>query len=945
MRGLFAFGLALGGLFGLAAPRAEAHPLPGTVDLAPLTAFVQDQVAATAAGDRKVHAAYVHIGRALARPSPLGFADDLRKLRVVAKEVAGPLAAESGLGTLLDGLMEEARSVLDEYPAFIEEGIDAVQPGRRHLLEEIAVVARAHSLAGRSAALGNRGRLDLWIRASLRYRRTDQLADREAIRQGGPYPTTFAAQPGRIYTVAGRGSGGYNGDGLLARRSFLYWVEKIKFGPDGKLYILDWNNHMLRRLEPDGTLTRVCGQGVPGDSEGDPFLTQLNHPSAIDFDAQGRIYIAAWHNHKVKVYDPYTPSPSGPVPTVYTIAGTVQGNSGDTLPATQAKFNLLPGVLLLPPSHPLGGGDLLATDAGNQCVRVIKLATDPKVDVNVAGVTVNTGTINRIVGTGVQGTAGDNGPAGSCQIGFSKAQNAESDGRMTLDAAGDIFIVSGVQHCIRKVTPDGNIHTVAGNGTAGFSGDDGPATSAQLDFPSDVAVLPDGSFYVSDQNNQVIRKVDASGVITTAVGIPGAPGFDGEAGAPTAAHLHRPTGLELDAEGNLWFCDKDNSVIRVVTSATTTLQVPRQPYTLPVAALGKPPAKGPSGTIDTYAGTGNSAFTGDGRPALETDLYWPQDVSVQPGTGLVYIDDWNNHKIRRIEDDGTVRTVVGGGELGDTDGDALGVRMNHPTDISFGPLDGDLYIASWHTDKIKHLVGSTNLIVTVNKAGGKRAFSGDAGPVSNAELNLPASVKFDSTGNMYIGDEGNRRVRKVNQSDQFINTILGNGTAGFSGDDGQGVSAQIDLPLGQSAQPAGKVCIDPTDHYLYLADTNNNRVRRLDLVSGVVTTVAGNGLAAFAGDGGQAPAASLSFPVDVDCDAAGNLYICDRDNHCVRKVTLATGVITTVAGVGGVPGYEGDKGPADQARLDIPGGIFIERSTGRLYIADTFNSVVRVVWE
>ncbi len=932
--------LAVAGLLGLAGLPASAHQLPGTVDLGPLTTYVQGQVAATVSGNPGIHAAYVRIGRTLADSRLLGFPGDLRRLGVVAKELAGPLAAESTLGSLFQGLMAQARTVLDKYPAFMEEGIDNVEPKQWPLLETMAVNARAKSLAGRSGAITDRARLALWRRAALDYHRVDRAADRMVVRQGGPYPTTSAAQPGKIYTVAGRGSGGFNGDGLLARRSFLYWVEKIKFGPDGRLYILDWNNHMLRRLEADGTLTRVCGQGVPGDSEGDPFLTQLNHPSALDFDAAGRIYIAAWHNHKVKVYDP-----TGPMPKVYTIAGTVQGNTGNTLPATQAKFNLLPGVLLLPPSHPLGGGDLLATDAGNQCVRVIKLGTDPKVDTNVAGVVVNTGTVDRIFGTGVQGTSGDNGPAINCQIGFSKAQNAESDGRMAMDAAGDVFIVSGVQNCIRKVTTDGYVHTVAGNGTGGFSGDAGQATSAQLNFPSDVAILPDGSFYISDQNNQVIRKVDPAGVISTVVGVAGVPGYDGDGGAPAAAHLHRPTGMELDAQGNLWFCDKDNSVIRVVTSATTTLQVPRQPYTLPVPTLGKPPVPGPSGTIDTYAGTGTSAFTGDGGLALETDLYWPQDVAVQPSLGLVYIDDWNNHKIRRIEDDGTVRTIVGGGELGDTDGDALGVRMNHPTDISFGPLDGDLYIASWHTDKIKHLIGSTNQIVTVNKVGGKRAYSGDGGPVSNAELNLPASAKFDSAGNMYVGDEGNRRVRKVNQSDQQINTVLGNGTAGFSGDDGQGTAAQIDLPLGQSAQPAGKVCVDPTDHYLYLADTNNNRVRRLDLLSGVVTTVAGNGVAAFAGDGGLATAASLSFPVDVDCDAAGNLYICDRDNHCVRKVTLATGIITTVAGTGGASGYDGDKGPAAQAKLNIPGGIFVDRSKGRLYIADTFNSVIRVVWE
>jgi len=919
---------------------ALAHEGVGTVDLDGLREFVGDRIVGTATGDRKVHAAYVRLGKALSRPGKRGLPDDLRTLSTVAKEASRSLAAEATLRNLLGDALAEARSVMDSYPARSEEAISLVEPARRERLGRMAVAARARSIAGRSGALDDRARLALWRKAALGFQKVDRKADRLVDRQGGPAEGTFAAEPGRIYTIAGRGTGGYNGDGLPARASFLYWVEEIKFGPDGRLYILDWNNHMLRRLEADGTLTRICGQGVPGDSEGSPLQTQLNHPSAVDFDGEGRIFIAAWHNHKVKVYDP-----NGGNPVVYTVAGGPQGNAGDGGPATRALFNLLPGVLLLPQDHPLGGGDLLCTDAGNQCVRRVGLATSPLVDENVAGATVATGVVDRIFGTGVQGRAGDGEPAAEARVGFSKAQNAESDGRMTMDAAGNIFLVSGAENCIRMITTDGIIHTVAGKGTSGFSGDGGAATAAELAFPSDVAVLPDGSFFISDQNNQVIRRVDPSGNITTVAGVPGVAGYDGDGGPPLAAHLHRPTGLEVDGEGNLYFCDKDNSVIRVLTAPSTTLRVPLEPYFLPALEAGKPPAKGPAGTIETYAGTGHSAFTGDGRPALETEFYWPQDVSIQPGTGLLHVVDWNNHRIRRIEDDGTVRTVVGGGELGDTDGDPLGARMNHPTDISFSPVTGDLYIASWHTDRIKRLVGSTNLVETVNKPGGKRTFSGDGGPVSGAEFNLPSSVKFDSPGNMFIGDEGNRRVRRVDLETQVIQTVAGNGEAGFSGDGGQAVEAMLNLPLGQSAQPGGKVCIDPTDRFLYVADTDNHRVRRVDLETGIITTVAGNGDAGFAGDGGIATSASLNSPVDVDCDAQGNLYVCDRDNHCVRKVSLETGLITTVAGTGGMGGYAGDGGPGGTARLNLPCGIHVDRSTGRLYIADTFNSVVRVLWE
>jgi sugar lactone lactonase YvrE len=924
---------------GLLANAAPAHE-GATLDLSALLQHASDQAAATVAGPRKEHAAWVGLAKALLKADRPGLADDLKKLSRSTAAAAGTLSADGALKGLLDDALAEAEDVLGDLAADAEVLIGKVEAKGRPKLERIAVKARDRFLEGRSAGLTRKVRLKIWGKSAKGFALLDDKADRAIDRQGGPVPATFAAQPGTVYTVAGTGSGGFNGDGKAARRTSLYWVEEIKFAPDGRLFILDWNNHMLRRMEADGTITRVCGAGIPGDSEGPALATELNHPSSVDFDGTGRVFIAAWHNHKVKVFDP-----TGAAPVVYTIAGGPAGNSGDGGPATDARFNLLPGVLFLPAGHPLGAGNLLATDATNQCVRIIRLATDPVTAVNVAGVTVQTGTVDRLWGTGVQGHDGDGGQGSAARLGFSKSQNAESDGRMALDAQGNVYVVSGVEHVIRRVAPDGTIATVAGNGTPGFSGDGGPATSAQLNFPSDVAVAPDGTFFVSDQLNHVVRRVAPDGTITTFAGVPGETGYSGDGGAPAAARFHRPTGLELDAAGNLWICDKENSVIRVVASAAPGgLQVPEAPYTLPRAALGVPPSRGPAGTIDTYAGTGASSFSGDGLPARETDFYWPQDVTLHPALGLLYVVDWNNHRIRRVEDDGTVRTVVGVGELGDTNGPALEVRMNHPTDVAFNPVDEDLYVASWHTDRVKRLLGATNEIVTVNKPDGKRTFSGDGGPISQAELNLPSSVKFDAAGNMYIADEGNRRVRKVDAGTQIVTTIAGTGTAGFSGDGGQATAAELNLPVGQSAQPAGRVCLDPSDRWLYVADTDNHRVRRIDLQTGIIDTYAGNGTAAYAGDGGPAIAASLSSPVDVDCDAAGNLYVCDRDNHSVRRVDFATKEIATVAGTG-APGYAGDGGPGAEAALFHPSGIFVDRATGRLLVADTFNSVIRVVWE
>ncbi|HEU4395798.1 MAG TPA: hypothetical protein VFS92_09550, partial [Planctomycetota bacterium] len=199
--------------------------------------------------------------------------------------------------------------------------------------------------------------------------------------------------------------------------------------------------------------------------------------------------------------------------------------------------------------------------------------------------------------------------------------------------------------------------------------------------------------------------------------------------------------------------------------------------------------------------------------------------------------------------------------------------------------------------------------------------------------------------NVYISDAGNRRVRKVDAASQIIDTILGTGVAGYSGDDDLGTLATVNLPIGQAAQPAGRICIDPTDTWLYIADTDNHVIRRLHLASNIVTTYAGNNVMGFGGDGMDRLQASFNAPVDVDCDAAGNLFVCDRDNHAIRRIDFATGIVTTVAGTGDLPGYSGDGGPASAARLFLPGGIFVDRSTGRLFIADTFNSVIRVVWE
>jgi sugar lactone lactonase YvrE len=182
-----------------------------------------------------------------------------------------------------------------------------------------------------------------------------------------------------------------------------------------------------------------------------------------------------------------------------------------------------------------------------------------------------------------------------------------------------------------------------------------------------------------------------------------------------------------------------------------------------------------------------------------------------------------------------------------------------------------------------------------------------------------------------------------------INTIVGTGVEDPLNDDGPGAVANLAFPVGQSAQPGGRIALSPDDRYLYIADTNHHRIRRVDLASADlhITTIAGTGTPGYDGDGGAATAAELNSPVDVETDPAGNVYVADRDNSAIRRIDVTTGVISTIAG-DGAQGYSGDGGPATKARLFSPSGLCLVSSgpqAGRIYVADTYNSVLRVIWE
>jgi uncharacterized repeat protein (TIGR02543 family) len=333
-----------------------------------------------------------------------------------------------------------------------------------------------------------------------------------------------------------------------------------------------------------------------------------------------------------------------------------------------------------------------------------------------------------------------------------------------------------------------SISTVVGIGVDGYSGDGGPATTAQLKDPWGVALDSSGNLYIADDESHTIRKVDKStGNISTVAGT-GVAGYSGDGGAATSAQLDTPRGVTIDSNGNVYIADYTNNRVRKVNKST--------------------------GTISTIAGTGVAGYSGDGVPATSAQLNNPIAVLVD-SLGNVYIADMGNQRIRKVDSSGTISTVAGTGVGG---------------------------------------------------------HSGDGGLATSAQLSHPMGLALDSGNNLYVAENGNT-IRKINPSG-IISTVAGTGGTGYSGDDGPATSALMSNVSGVAVDGLGNV---------YIADTTNHRIRKVDQSTGIISTVVGTGVGGYSGDGGAATLAKLYYPHGVVVDSNGTLYI-GESNHVIRKV-------------------------------------------------------------
>ena len=334
--------------------------------------------------------------------------------------------------------------------------------------------------------------------------------------------------------------------------------------------------------------------------------------------------------------------------------------------------------------------------------------------------------------------------------------------------------------------------------------------------------------------------------------------------------------------------------------------------------------------IVTYAGNGTSGHSGDGSAATMAELQTPSGVAVDTA-GNIFIADQNGSCIRKVSTSGIITTIAGSshsitGYSGDM-GPATDAALYWPEGLATDVF-GDVYIADQNNCVIRK-VDATGIITTI-AGNGSIGYSGDGGPATAALLYHPADITVDVSGNLYFVDQDNCAVRKIDAATGFITTIAGNGSPGFAGDGGPATASQLAFPQGIASDSSGNI---------YVADFYNRRIRKID-AAGNISTVAGNGTTVFSGDGGPATAAGIDDASAVAVDRYGNIYLTDYYSYRIRKIDSA-GIISTIAG-DSVAGYSGDCGPATDAELNYPEGVAVDRA-GNIYIADFYNHRVRMV--
>ena len=607
-------------------------------------------------------------------------------------------------------------------------------------------------------------------------------------------------------------------------------------------------------------ITHLAGSpGGPNWIDGTGSSARFYGPSDVAVDGSGNVYVADTSNSTIRKI-----SPSGVVSTLAGLAGSPWGSTDGI--GSAARFFEPMGVAVD------GSGNVFVADTSNCTIRKIIAAT---------------GQVSTLAGL-----------AGSCRSADGTGSTARFlfPGGVAADSSGYVYVADGGNKTIRKITPSGDVSTLAG--LAGLPGSvDGTGSAARFGYPTGVAVDGAGNAYVADAGNNTIRMVTPAGVVSTLAGLAGVAGSVD--GTGSAARFNFPAGVAVDGSGNVYVGDTYNSTIRKIT---------------------------PVGVVSTLAGLAGNWGTVDGTGSTAR-FNRPRGVAVD-GSGNVYVADPNylyylDGTVRKITPAGVVSTLAGvDPSPGSADGAGSAARFLHPEGVAVDSL-GNAYVADAGNNTIR-MVTPAGVVSTV---AGLAGLAGSVdGTGSAARFAYPMGVAVDGAGNVYVADTGNNTIRMVNPAG-VVSTLAG--LAGFSGNaDGAGPAARFNYPAGVAVDGSGNV---------YVADTFNFTIRKVTS-AGVVSTFAG--LAGLAGHvDGTGSAARLLYLEGIGVDGSGNLYVADTGNNTIRMVT-PSGVVSTLAGLAGFDGSVDGTGSA--ARFSRPQGVAVDGS-GNVYVADAHNYTIRMV--
>jgi len=681
-----------------------------------------------------------------------------------------------------------------------------------------------------------------------------------------------------VSTLAGSGTAGYQ-DGAAATAQFNF-PANVAVDSSGNVYVADAGNGRIRKItEDDGTweVSTLAGSGTVGYQDGAAAAAQFVGPIGVAVDSSGNVYVADFGNNRIRKI-----TEDDGIWTVSTLAGGAMGYQDGA--AAAAQFNFPFGVAVD------SSGNVYVADAGNGRIR--KITEDD--------------------GTWEVSTLAGSGTASYQEDAAASAQFSQPSG-VAVDSSGDVYVADTSNHRIRKITEkdDGTweVSTFAGSGTVGYQ--DGAAASARFYWPYGVAVDSSGNVYVAEYGNHRIRKITEDDGIWTVSTLAGSGTVGYQDGAAASAQFNGPSGVAVDSSGNVYVADGGNHRIRKITQTG-----------------------GGTWTVSTLAGSGTVGYQ-DGA-AASAQFNDPTGVAVD-SSGNVYVADQVNHSIRKItEDDGiwTVSTLAGSGTAGRQNGAGAAAQFLFPAGVAVDS-SGNVYVAEYGNHHIRKITEDDG-IWTVSTLAGSGTAGYQNGAAASAQFSQPAGVAVDSSGNVYVADNGNHRIRKIAEKDDgawTVGTIAGSGAEGYQ--DGAAASAQFNSPIGVAVDSSGNV---------YVADFGNNRIRKIAEKDGgawTVSTLAGSGAEGY--QDGAAALAQFNDPTGVALDSSGNVYVADESNHRIRKITEDDGIwtVSTLAGSGTIGRQDG---AAASAWFNFPAGVALD-SSGNVYVAEYGNHRIRKITE